>query len=194
MPGTTGPRNRRRKRARTGLASLAAAVVVFFAIAALPNPSVAQTIVILLLFALTATALICLTAAVIDTVRLRRSAPAELAADQSGTVLPGTPMTARRFLSRVLRVLQAIRMVLMLIFVLFTVVSQANAIAYLAGKRGPDVSGSSAPIPITSIGVAIAVIIGGLVFEAIVVVIFLIAGAIIRQRYRDRHPQRHASR
>jgi hypothetical protein len=194
MPGTTGLRNRRRKRTRAGLASLAAAVVTFFAIAALPNPSVAQTIVILLLFALTAAALICLTAAVIDTVRLRRSAPAELAADQSGIVFPGTPMTARRFLSRVLGILQAIRMVLMLIFVLFTVVNQANAIAYLAGKRGPDVSGSSAPIPITSIGVAIAVIIGGLVFEAIVTVIFLIAGAIIRQRYRDRHPHRHGSR
>jgi hypothetical protein len=192
MPGTTGLRNRRRKRARTGLASLAVAVVIFFAIAALPNPSIAQTIVVLLLFAVTATALICLTAAVIDTVRLRRSAPADQVLAYEP--LPSTPMTARRFLSRVLWVLQAIRMVLMLIFVLFTVVNQANAIAYLAGKRGPDVSGLSAPIPITSIGVAIAVITGGLVFESIVVVIFLIAGAIIRPRYRDRHPQRHASR
>ena len=83
-------------------------------------------------------------------------------------------------LTGTLRVLRAAQLAVLLIFVAYFVSVQVNAIAYLAGKRHPLVSGTVPPAPLDSALAAGADITAGLIVEAVTALAVFIAIALFR--------------
>ncbi len=83
---------------------------------------------------------------------------------------------------------------MILLMVIYFVFVQANAIAYLAGKRNTGFGGASPPVPIHSDPAAIVNIAVGLVFEAIATVIFFVAFVVLRQAIGDQRLARRRRR
>jgi len=81
--------------------------------------------------------------------------------------------------------LRAAAFVVQLLLVAYFVCVQINAIAYLAGKRGTIVGGTTPPVRIDSVAAAAGDIVIGLAFEAVVALIAAIAVATLLTRMRD---------
>lgn len=81
--------------------------------------------------------------------------------------------------------LRAVAFVMQLLLVAYFVCVQINAIAYLAGKRGAIISGTTPPVRIDGVAAAVGDIVIGLVFEAVVALIVAIVVAIALTSLRD---------
>jgi len=81
--------------------------------------------------------------------------------------------------------LRAAVFVMQLLGVAYFVCVQINAIAYLAGKRGAIISGTTPPVGIDGVAAAAADIVIGLIFEAVVALIVAIVLAITLTNLRD---------
>jgi hypothetical protein len=92
-----------------------------------------------------------------------------------------------------LRVLRAAQLVLLLLFSAYFVCVQINATAYLAGRNHPMVGGTAPPVPLHSDAAAVAGIIAGLVFEAIVAFVIFIVAALFRPGMRRKRYKVSAS-
>jgi hypothetical protein len=88
----------------------------------------------------------------------------------------------RRF---VLRPLLGAQFVMELLFVWYFVCVQINAIAYLAGKRSAVITGTTPPARIDCVVAAVGDIVAGLVFEAVVALIWAIAIAFALTSLRE---------
>jgi len=75
--------------------------------------------------------------------------------------------------------------VIQFLAVAYFVCVQINAIAYLAGKRGPIISGTAPPVRIDGVAAAVGDIVIGLVFEAVVALVVAIVVAITLTGLRD---------
>lgn len=81
--------------------------------------------------------------------------------------------------------LRAAVFVIQLLGVAYFACVQINAIAYLTGKRGAIIGGTTPPVRIDSVAAAVGDIVIGLVFEAVVALIVTIVGAIALTSLRD---------
>jgi hypothetical protein len=81
--------------------------------------------------------------------------------------------------------LRAAVFVMQFLGVAYFVCVQINAIAYLAGKRGVVISGTTPPVRIDGVAAAMGDIVIGLVFEAVVALIVAIVVAIMLTSLRD---------
>jgi hypothetical protein len=103
--------------------------------------------------------------------------------------MPRTPGSARArhpVLTWMLRVLRAAQLALVLCFVAYFVCVQVNAVAYLAGRHDPVISGTDPPVSLGSDPAAVGDFVIGLVFEAIAALIVFIVvvrlrGAVLRR-------------
>jgi hypothetical protein len=86
---------------------------------------------------------------------------------------------------RVLWLFRAAAFVLQLLFGVYFVCVQINAVAYLAGRRGAVISGTTPPVRIDSVAAAVGDMVIGLVFEAVIAVIAAIMIGIALSSLRD---------
>jgi hypothetical protein len=80
---------------------------------------------------------------------------------------------------------RAAAFVMQFLGVAYFVCVQINAVAYLAGKRGAIISGTTPPVRIDGVGAALGDIAIGLVFEAVVALIVAIVGAVMLTSLHD---------
>lgn len=188
-------RHRRRVWAWTGWGSLAGWIVLSLLINAV-YPGPAAAVLALAWLIVSALAVVALSIAAVDTIRLHRQVKAArdagpvasdpaLAQVQVGGRSPGGSAW-----SGIVWPMETVRMVFMLLFIIYAVIVQAEAIAYLAGSRNVDYVGISPPVPINGDGSAFADIFIALFWEIIFGLIFLLAGLFFHAWVQDRRQQR----
>ena len=75
------------------------------------------------------------------------------------------------------------QLAMLLLFVAYFVSVQVNAVAYLAGRKHPLVSGTVPPVPLDSALAATADITAGLIVEAVAaIVVFIVIALFVGRR------------